>query len=374
MSAYFPSKLIYPETQGHNPADFLYPKPSLKQRLLDALGVASIQALPTAYVKSTDWSYYQEEREVNYQEVYAGNYRLVIIKATEGTSYVDPVFQIRWPRLLDAGFYVMVYHFFHSHLSGELQAEFFLETTQKMREAFLGRVAGWNDIENRAGLPTVSITDRRARARAFHGVVKTNMIKDGAYSSPSLWQSLMGNDQLSYYGDGWLAHWTAATAPTLPVGWTEAATRLWQTGVYPTYSWVEPVPGVQGTVDVDRWFGTEQTLRDYLGYTETPPPAPSTLHLPIVFYKPIEGEASVLARFDRTYNSAKKPMMEIYPGDTLPVGDRIHLSGEFRCTPWLVTGDGGIQYVAIAEPKYYAGLDERITLYARLADVVPVNS
>jgi lysozyme len=255
--------MIYP---GRNPKDFLSKPPSLLQKLFFVQ--PSIQAFPSVYVKAFDVARYQEAHEVNYQTAYANGYRLVIIKSTEGNNYVDPMFDWHWNHALDAGFYIMTYHFFYDGASGESQADWCLTNTQRMRDAVLGHTAIWNDNENRAGSPVITVTTRRSRVQALHNTLAMNINKHGEYCSPSLWQSRMGNDLLSKYGDGWVAHWTSATSPTLPIGWTESATKLWQTGVYPTYSWVEPVPGVLGTVDVDRWFGTEQSLRDYLGYDQ----------------------------------------------------------------------------------------------------------
>lgn len=262
----------FSKTLERNPADFTLPKPSVTKRVLDAF------TLPAEYLKALDVAKYQEIYEVDYPTAYASGYRLVIIKATQGNSSLDPMFEWHWQHALDAGFYIMLYHFFMDNIDGKQQADWFLTQTRQCREAIKDKTAAWLDIERNAGNASTSLSTRRSRAQAWCLNLGFNIPQSGVYSSPALWQELMGNDSLYKYGDGWVAHWTGAKTPTLPVGWTEADTRVWQTGVYPTYSsWVEPVPGVLGTVDVDRWFGNEQTLRDYLGYSDTKPTVEETL-------------------------------------------------------------------------------------------------
>src|SRR3990167_10849702 len=92
----------YPQTLERNPADFTGPKPSIFTRALDAF------TLPATYVKALDVARYHEANEVDYAKAYAAGYRLVIIKATEGTTYLDPMFEWHWQHALDAGFYVML--------------------------------------------------------------------------------------------------------------------------------------------------------------------------------------------------------------------------------------------------------------------------
>ena len=263
MLNYIPT--TYPQPLDRNPADFTGPTRGWYWQAIDAF------ALPTAYVKALDVARYQEEREVDYAKAYAAGYRLVIARATQGTSYLDPMFKWHWQHALDAGFYIMFYHYFLDHMDGAAQADYFLTQTYSARQAALNRVAAWDDIERNPYNVAVPVSTRRTRAQTWYLNVKADIPRVGAYSSPALWQELMGNDTLSKYGDGWLAHWTSAKSPTIPPGWTEDATRIWQTGVYPTYPWVEPVPGVTGTVDVDRWLGDEKSLRDYLGYVDAPP-------------------------------------------------------------------------------------------------------
>lgn len=376
----------YPQTLGRNPADFTGPKPSVFTRALDAF------ALPVTYVKALDVARYQEVAEVNYQAAYAAGYRLVIIKATEGTNYLDPMFEWHWQHALDAGFYIMLYHFFLGNTSGGNQADWFLSQTVKCRSALLNRTAAWNDIERNPGLPAVPIKTRRSYAQSWYATIKASMSRAGVYSSPALWAELMGNDSIANYGDGWLAHWINAKTPTIPPGWTDAATRIWQTGVYPTYPWVEPVPGVTGTVDVDRWFGNEQSLRDYLGYVDAPPAPVDPLEARVkmlediaakhmidinglkvshndvvddlqelntrltaltervkkletappsnVVSAPFKMLARTPARCITHYNDAGKPIFEIYPRDSSETKDRIYLENTVQVFPYPMIGDG----------------------------------
>lgn len=50
------------------------------------------------------------------------------VKATEGLSYVDPMFHSNWIRAQAAGFYIGAYHFFHSNVDPQAQAKHFVST------------------------------------------------------------------------------------------------------------------------------------------------------------------------------------------------------------------------------------------------------
>jgi GH25 family lysozyme M1 (1,4-beta-N-acetylmuramidase) len=62
---------------------------------------------------------------------------------------------------------------------------------------------------------------------------------------------------LNGYDVLWIAHWTTAGQPTLPAaGWGAAGWTFWQ------YTSSGTVPGMAGSVDLDRYNGTD--LRPYL--------------------------------------------------------------------------------------------------------------
>jgi hypothetical protein len=71
----------------------------------------------------------------------------------------------------------------------------------------------------------------------------------------------------------WVAHWSNVSYPTLPQGWTQEKTIVWQNGIHPAHSWVETVIGASGNVDHNYFFGTIERLKEILQFPTTPPPS-----------------------------------------------------------------------------------------------------
>ena len=125
----------------------------------------------------------------------------------------------------------------------------------------------WADVETDNGS---GITARQNRLLGFCAGAVGKGLKSGYYSSKSKWEQLIGNPVWTNDFLQWVASWTSASAPVLPIGWTPEKCKFWQFGIYPTYSWAFPVEGA-GTVDVNWFYGTVQELRDLLGYSAPPP-------------------------------------------------------------------------------------------------------
>ncbi|KAL8966935.1 MAG: hypothetical protein Q9183_003145 [Haloplaca sp. 2 TL-2023] len=90
-----------------------------------ALALPAEQLQERATVRGFDISNYQPN--VNYQAAYNSGARFVIIKATEGTGYVDPIFSRHYTGATKAGLIRGGYHFARpAASSGAVQANFFL--------------------------------------------------------------------------------------------------------------------------------------------------------------------------------------------------------------------------------------------------------
>ena len=245
--------------------EFFYPLPSKNWFARAENYLLSVLAVP-GWIRGIDISHWNGT--VDFQKVKDSGIDFVVIKATEGTGFLDPKWQYNWRASLDTGLVVMPYHFFRSNYKGAEQVDWFMQNA----EAYLDRVEGktvlWWDVETADG---VDITTRQNR---LHGACVNTVkmgLQAGYYSSPYKWQTLVGNPVWTNDYFGWVAHWSNVSYPTLPIGWTKEKTKVWQNGIYPTYSWVEPVAGA-GTVDHNYFFGTLQELRDLLGFTPPLPP------------------------------------------------------------------------------------------------------
>jgi hypothetical protein len=167
----------------------------------------------------------------------------------------------------------MLYHFFRSHKSGEVQFSWFMSCA----DAFLSEMGVGQAVA--IDVETVDGVDKDTRASRVFDMARRLReagLLDGVYSSPGLVPSLFPtNDtrwnQLTWQ---WVAHWTSAADYTLPNGWNRDKVKGWQYGIYPTYAWCPKVEGAGNAVDVNRFFFPDAAaLKAWLGQGSVTPPS-----------------------------------------------------------------------------------------------------
>jgi GH25 family lysozyme M1 (1,4-beta-N-acetylmuramidase) len=245
--------------------EFFYPVPS--NRLLNRIEnyLISVLAQP-GWIRGPDGSHWNDR--IRWQEVKDSGCDFAIIKCTEGTGFLDPMWETNWRAALDVGLVVMPYHFFRGNYKGADQVSWFMQNAESFLDQIEGKTCLWWDVETEDGVDIVT-RQNRLHGACVHTVKRG--LQAGYYSSPYKWQTLIGNPVWANDYWQWVAHWSNVAYPTLPVGWTKERTRVWQNGIYPTYSWVEPIEGA-GTVDHNYFFGTRQELIDWLGFAPPLPP------------------------------------------------------------------------------------------------------
>jgi len=242
-----------------NPQDFLYPEPKAPQAYHNFLKFIyqAIQARARVIDRSSN------NNDDDLIKLKANSDVVAIVhRATMGISGLDTKFQERWPKYLENDFFVSPYHLFIDSYGGSDQANNFLAQTINLREQGMGRVfVPWMDVERNDG---ASISQRQNRLYGLLWSVENEWTKPGFYSSPSLWNTLIGTVTSWNVNDfyQWVAHWTSASSPTLPLNWTNEQLILWQYGIYPTYSWVEQVIGANGAIDVNWLMISIERLRE----------------------------------------------------------------------------------------------------------------
>ena len=227
--------------------------------------IKKVLAIPT-FVDGVDMSHWNKEKD--FAKIKASGIDFVILKATEGIGWTDDAWEQNWNDALANNLMVMPYHFFRSNYGGAPQANWCMEQTKDFIVAVNGKTIFWNDVETADGS---SVTQRQNRLLASHLTLAGNGFQSGYYSSPYMWNMLIGKVSWANDYHQWVAHWTSASEPALPQGWSREKTKFWQYGIYPTYSWAKPVEGA-GTVDVNRFYGTIQELHDLLGISAPLPP------------------------------------------------------------------------------------------------------
>lgn len=264
-----------PHRFSFNPRDrFLPENRVLFEQPVSGLARAGrmLQALVTQTVEFIDISKWQVDGQIDWTALKAGGVLGVSIKASEGTTIVDPLFQTHFNKALEAGLFVKPYHFFRSNLAGGPQAEHFMTTITPLLDQ-LGYVPPLGvDVET---TDNTGNSTRLSRLQACMSqlVSMSTLDRPGMYTSPGFANSYLSPAPTwinNYWS--WIAHWTSASAPTMPAGWDAAKRKLWQYGVWNDHSWCQPVPGGQPDIDRDRFFGTPEELVTWFGA-----PAPKTI-------------------------------------------------------------------------------------------------
>ncbi len=186
---------------------------------------------------------------IDWAQVAASGQRFVFAKATEGTTYVDPMYLLNRFGAGVNGIAFGAYHF--ARPDGEpgdavAEADHFLDSARPAP----GNLVPVLDLERTGGLTHAEVT---AWALAWLDRVTERLgVRPMVYTSPSGWAARTG-DTAVVAEDGytllWAAHW-GALAPTLPAGgWAGHGWSVWQYGDCGT------IPGIAGCVDVDRSAG-----------------------------------------------------------------------------------------------------------------------
>lgn len=184
--------------------------------------------------------------EPNWAKLKAGGTIGVIMKATEGTSYVDPTFAARRQRAMAADLAVGSYHFLKAG-NAEQQMLHYLNT--------VGPVPGERmviDHEDKASLDEL--------CTAVETLVRQKLdLQVTIYSGHTI-KDQLGNDReqlLADFTSLWIAQYTSAAAPSWPTG-TWPIWSLWQ------YTDKAKVSGISAPVDGNRFNGSAANAEKWL--------------------------------------------------------------------------------------------------------------
>ncbi|KAK3382043.1 N,O-diacetylmuramidase [Lasiosphaeria ovina] len=187
-----------------------------------------------ATVQGFDVSHYQSS--VNFAAAYSSGARFVIIKATEGTTYIDPTFNSKYTAATSAGFIRGGYHFAHpGETTGAAQADY-----------FTAHGGGWSgdgitlpgmlDLESSSssqcwGLSTTSMVAWiKAFSDRYHSTTgRFPML----YTNPSWWSTCTGNSNAFVNTNPLVLARYASSPGTIPGGWPYQT--IWQNADTYTY-------------------------------------------------------------------------------------------------------------------------------------------
>lgn len=243
----------------------------------------------------------------------------VLMKCTQGNGYFDD----KYTRNKEGCVYYSiphgVYHYFEPDIDGASQAEFFY---QKAGDKYL---QVWVlDVEKAS---SVNVANHNLNLeKAVKRLRELTGEQPWIYTSKYKWQVCTG-DLVTDWAQGcqlWVAHYTTALTPLLPVGWYTWG--MWQ------YSDNGAVAGIS-PVDVNRYNGTKDEMLVEFGNGQEVEPPPTTERVKITAF---------------FLNIRSSPM----------VADNI-LGLTYKGKVWDVMGrvkaDDGREWVQIAPSAYIAG-------------------
>jgi lysozyme len=188
---------------------------------------------------------------VDWSRVAQAGIVFAFVKATEGSNVVDTHFEANYAGMKTNQILRGAYHFFRPSLDAQAQAANFLKRVPKLAA---GDLPAALDVEVSDGQTPHTIVD---------GVQKWLNTVGAAlgcvpliYTSASLWNENVGSKSFSKF-PLWVAHYTNNSTPNLPAGFADYA--FWQ------YSESGNVAGVTGSVDLDRFKGTVDELKQLAG-------------------------------------------------------------------------------------------------------------
>ena len=191
------------------------------------------------------------QNAIDWTQVAASGVRFAIIKASEGTAYIDPLYATTGAEAMASGIVVGAYHFARPDLhpfNPIPEADHFVDTAQVAP----GNIVPVLDLERAGDLSATQLTDWVLQW--LDEVTTRTGVRPMVYTSPNGWRDRMADTTAiadAGYTLLWIAHWNVAS-PTLPANdWQGNGWKIWQ------YSNCGDVPGIDGCVDLDYFNGLD---------------------------------------------------------------------------------------------------------------------
>lgn len=142
--------------------------------------------IPKDSMRGVDISFYQGN--VDMETLKKQNISFLYMKATEGTTYTDPLFAQNWKKSAAAGLPAGAYHFFSFHVDGKEQARHFL---QVMGTDLNGRLIPVVDIEYHHNATLEKEEVIRELTAFMNEVEQQTGVKPMIYTSPKFFRKYL---------------------------------------------------------------------------------------------------------------------------------------------------------------------------------------
>ena len=209
--------------------------------------VTAIPAVPAGALPGIDVSHHQGS--IDWSQVAGAGERFAFAKATEGRSFVDPMYALNKAGAELNGMVFGAYHFARPDDTANdavAEADHFVDVAQLGPGDLLPVL----DLERTGGLSQAQVTEWILTW--LDRVTERLGVRPIVYTSPNGWATRTGDTTAvadAGYTTLWVAHW-GVTSPTVPAeNWGGNGWTFWQAGN------CGAVPGIEGCVDVD-WYET----------------------------------------------------------------------------------------------------------------------
>jgi lysozyme len=196
---------------------------------------------------------------------YQNNHDFIIVKATEGTTWVDPEFENNLPEVQKVPIRG-AYHYFRTEYDPIAQAEHFYNTTKDKGFHFLCvDYEGYNNVLNQEGLTNLGMCFAE-----LESLVNPVFL----YTSPYIYRdNILAYDNIWIYVPLWMAHYNGQDPQTgAPQTWGNDW-KMWQYSADGNGKGAEY--GVQSAdVDLNVYNGTVEEMKEWLGLGGEPPVEP----------------------------------------------------------------------------------------------------
>jgi lysozyme len=203
--------------------------------------------VPDIYVNGIDVSHFNGT--VDWSRVAAGGIAFAYAKATEGMHTRDARFEANYDGIKASNLLRGAYHFFHAELDAAAQANNFLSVVSALAP---GDLPPMLDVE--------AAPDGLSAASIAAGVrIWLDAVQQALGRTPVLYTSASFSKEFSVF-PLWVAHYTTRPSPNLPAGFSDFT--FWQFDEHQT------VDGISGSVDMDRFNGSLEDLKQLSGLEE----------------------------------------------------------------------------------------------------------
>ncbi len=197
---------------------------------------------------------------IDWAQVKQSGCSFAFIKATEGATFIDKLFQHNHQCAKENGLLVGAYHFLRSSSTIEAQLENFRNVTAG---CYPGDLPPALDIELPKQWSELKASECVDLAMQFLQGIEELLAPLASktagkplpfiYLSPNFADQILKNDPRLERYPLWLAHYTTAAQPRTPQPWSEW--KFWQ------HSNEGRVSGIAGNVDLNRFSGNQEELR-----------------------------------------------------------------------------------------------------------------